>query len=384
MWEPIDGVDDDLGDASDDGAPDPESVKHSWLAFCSDFWLEFSLDLNHFLDDHEAPNGFALRCQACLAALQDACVAVFSKPEFKVAPFDWTPEVHLEQFGSTVQGTEVKDSDLDVRITFAQFAVHGKDRQARYLQSLAKEPGEFEVVRVLISASLPLLTLRFRDVLVDVTMGGELVGGAEVDITVRELLDTVGVGARCFVRLVKVFGKKHGLINAYGGYLNSISWILLAVAYLQTEGCLPRCEELAMDEDTKRRRLWPVQLTPAFLARFFFFVEELGVQDGLVHHVSVCRSRGDGPVHYAVPKEDVRSNWCLVVEHPSLPERNLVSCLRQDAWIRTVKVCAWGRTVCEGSGESVSELFRADRSDWYQPRKRRRIRHRHMDETDGG
>ena len=120
------------------------------------------------------------------------------------------------------------------------------------------------------------------------------------------------------------------------------------------------------------------------VVRRFRFVCLDHVQDGLVHHVSVCRSRSDGPVHYAVPKEDVRSNWCLVVEHPSLPERNLVSCLRQDAWIRTVKVCAWGRTVCEGSGEGVSELFQADRSIWYQPRKRRRIRHKHMDETDGG
>merc|ERR1740129_2412635 len=210
-------------------------------------------------------------------------------------------------------------------MSFEQFAVHGQERQLRYLQGLAdatrRSPDElFEVMQLVRTARLPLLRLRFRGRLdVDLTMGDDVEGGgAECDAAIRALLAAApDGGAHRFVRVIKAFAKGRGLVDAYGGYLNSLSWTCLAICFLQGERCLPPCRELLplpqgggggrpaegtagcgaspaaerggveaatrppptrVTPPPKRRRgcFWPVQLTGALFARFFAFMERCG------------------------------------------------------------------------------------------------------------
>ncbi|CAK0816951.1 unnamed protein product, partial [Prorocentrum cordatum] len=105
----------------------------------------------------------AATAHRCLEALGAACSGALSGPEFRMAPFDWSPEVVLELFGSCEQGTALRSSDVDVRMSFTQFHVTDKERQLRYLRAVAASPGDrFEVVR-LIEARLPVLRLRFLE-----------------------------------------------------------------------------------------------------------------------------------------------------------------------------------------------------------------------------
>lgn len=93
--------------------------------------------LNAVHDEQAADADFLASCDRCMVALQEVCSAALGVEEFKVAPFDWTPDVRLERFGSTLQGVALKTSDLDVRMTFEQFCVHGQEKQMRYLKAVA-------------------------------------------------------------------------------------------------------------------------------------------------------------------------------------------------------------------------------------------------------
>merc|ERR1719162_723501 len=98
--------------------------------------------------------------------------------------------------------------------------------------------------------------------------------GGEIDIVIQTLLSASSDdGALRFIRLVKIFAKAHGLIDAFGGYMNSLSWVFLGIAFLQKEACLPDLNAFVENADEAMRNLWPVRLNPALLARFFAFIE---------------------------------------------------------------------------------------------------------------
>ncbi|CAJ1423944.1 unnamed protein product [Effrenium voratum] len=297
-----------------------------------DWWSSGdSFELKKILEDvHDAQvasKDFEDTCTECLSELQTICSSALSAEEFKVAPFDWTPDVQLEAFGSTRQKTALMSSDLDVRMSFQQFEVHGQERQLRYLRAVAAVPGRrFRVLKT-IAARLPVLRLHFDARLeVDLTMGDS--EGSGVDRWVRQLLDEEALGPAPlrFVRLAKAFSKKQGLVDAFGGFLNSTSWICLAVCFLQSERYLP-CGD-------KATRLWPLQLTVGLMVRFFAFVEacnrsRISIRTGLVQRRKSSWS-GGLPAH-------------LYVEHPEKEGFNIASCLTEEGWLEILRKCRWAR-----------------------------------------
>merc|ERR1712137_740595 len=208
-----------------------------------------------------------------------------------------------ETFGSTVQCVALQSSDVDVRMSFEQFTVQDKVRQIHYLKGIAAAPGEDFSHVDLIEARVPVLRLRFRDQLdVDLTMGNELEGGREVDDVVSQLLNAgADQGVRRFVRLVKVFAKAHKLVNAFNGFLNSISWVCIVINFLQKQQCLPSF--LQIKEDMKQE-LCPVVLAPVMLGRFFAYFEKCGKQKQRVSvFEATCRVERGTP-------------WPVFVENP--------------------------------------------------------------------
>merc|ERR1719446_849858 len=113
----------------------------------------------------------------------------------------------------------------------------------------------FEVARTIRGNRLPVLRLKFESSLdVDLTMGEDFAGGAELDLFVDEVLSAAADdGARRFVRLVKAFSKAQGLVDAYSGYMNSLSWVLLAISFLQHEAFLPPCRIVRRVASGKQR-----------------------------------------------------------------------------------------------------------------------------------
>eukprot|EP00933_Yihiella_yeosuensis_P008406 TRINITY_DN11382_c2_g1_i1.p1 TRINITY_DN11382_c2_g1~~TRINITY_DN11382_c2_g1_i1.p1 ORF type:complete len:343 (-),score=43.99 TRINITY_DN11382_c2_g1_i1:102-1130(-) len=306
----------------------------------NDWWTsEESFEVANFLeathDAQAAIERFDKTCAECLKALKKMCSDVFSAPEFRVAPFDWTPDVCLEPFGSTRQGTALASSDLDVRMTFEQFAVHGQDRQLKYLRAIEAAPGRFEVIKMVL-ARLPVLRLRFDGWLeVDLTMGGSAEEGPWIDTCVRSLLTaSVDGNAERFVRLVKAFAKEHKLVDAYGGFLNSTSWTCVAISFLQEQGCLPalknvdRCEKAA---------LWPVRLTASLFIRFFAFVERLGRRP---HRLSLVFGDTERARHRSWSGNMAHP---LTVQHPDREGVNLAGCLSEGGWKKSVEKCRWAR-----------------------------------------
>lgn len=311
-------------------------------------------------DEQIADAAFEQLVKDGFQALREACSAALSQPEFKVAPFDWTPDVVLEAFGSTRQGTAVKSSDLDVRMTFEQFEVHRHERQMFYLKGIADSPGSRFKVFKLIPGRVPVLRMRFDDRLdVDLSMGGTFDGGdlaadtVGVDHYIKALLAAAAheETARRFVCLVKIFARGNALIDAHLGYLSSTSWTLLAISFLQSQRCLPAASAVVADlpgkdgveRPSKRPRadgpLWPVELTPGLLSRFFAYMEHLGD-----HHFRVSVFSGR-----IIPMHNITCSGAqqipLFLEYPSERRRetNVAMTLKTEPWQRIVGRCREAR-----------------------------------------
>lgn len=277
--------------------------------------------------------------------LQSTCSQALSGPEFRVEPFDWTPDVRLEAFGSTRQGTALQSSDLDVRMTFEQFEVHGQQRQLKYLRGIEASPGKrFEVVQ-LIEARLPVLRLRFDGHLhVDLSMGGTLEGGGArrdedgfgIDQPLTALADAAidADAVRRFVRLVKAFAKENKLVNAYFGLPSSTTWTCLALVFLQLEGCVPSGQEVAQGVATPHR-LWPVQLSVGLLHRFLGFVEDFGERP---HKVSTWQGTSFPTRSWTCSGQPAHP---LFVEHPDHRRNsvNLAQSLSWSGWLQATRCC---------------------------------------------
>lgn len=311
-------------------------------------------ELEKIHDLRAADNSFNDSCARGLAALLVACRQALSGPEHRVAPFDWTPDVKLEPFGSTEQGTALRSSDLDVRLSFEQFAVKDPERMQHYLDAIAEairklptnsclaSRGDLEVVRVVRGNRLPVLRLKYEGSLdVDLTMGEDFAGGADLDRLVDEVLSAaVDDGARHFVRLVKAFSKAQGLVDAYSGYMNSLSWVLLAIGFLQREACLPSCRHVRKGRVTSGKRkihLWPARISAGFFVRFFAFISSLG-------HVPWKISIWNGDVYRAHPFS-LGGNPAhpLYIENPLRRDFNVALCLRDSCWRVILERCSRAR-----------------------------------------
>lgn len=354
-----------------DDTPSPAPAVPWWSSSAS---FRFAKLLEDIHDEQVEDAEFRELCKEGMEALQATCSEVLAAPEFCVAPFDWTPDVRLEAFGSTQQGTALKTSDLDVRMSFEQFEVYGQQRQLRYLKAIQAKPGKhFKVVQLIAEAKLPVLRLRFDGRLdVDLTMGGTFTGvdgsedrsareeGPGVDHHVKAVLAAAKdeEAARCFVRLAKSFAKASNLVHAHGGYLSSTSWTFLAINFLQLEGCLPPCAETrsrdAVASDAELFRLWPVQLSISLLCRFFSFVEQCGSQP---HKVSLLRGR-------CWPLRETSCSGAashpLFVEYPSQRRShfNIAHSLTPASWGTTVRRCRQARmalTAKEGFSRAAQE-----------------------------
>lgn len=295
--------------------------------------------------------GYEELCSKCLKDLEQLCRDALSVPEFRVAPFDWTPEPRLEPFGSLLQGTAIHSSDLDVRMSFTQFSVLRRERQLEYLEGIARgvANSSFEVVILIAAAALPILQLRYEGKLdVDLSMGEAMTTGAVVDKTVSDLLDAAeSPGPRRLVQLVKAFAKKHKLLGAHMCFLNSISWVLLALTFLQMEGALPLHEDLELPN---RPRLWAIEITQDLIYRFFVFMVELGNEQ----LVDVTRSRQSGA---PAPSEMQGALKPLTITHPGLPGRNISQCLSRRNWDVTLWSCKWARDHCARGGSAFWDIF---------------------------
>jgi len=318
----------------------------AWLEKTHDVCISKALEKVH--DDRAADSNFDDVSARCLEALLKACSEALSGPEHRVAPFDWTPDVKLEPFGSTQQGTALRISDLDVRLSFEQFAVKDPERMMHYLDAIAEAlnaaPSDrlLEVVRVIRGNRLPVLRLKFeRSLEVDLTMGEDFTGGAELDLLVNEVLSVShDEGARRFVRLVKAFSKAQGLVDANGGYLNSLSWVLLAINFLQYEACLPTCRNLKNGRFLSGKRkmhLWPTRPSAGLFVKFFDFVARLG---SVPSRISVWN--GEFWKAYAFSLSGAPAHP-LFIENPMRKEFNVCHCLRDACWQVILERCRKAR-----------------------------------------
>ncbi|CAJ1418846.1 unnamed protein product [Effrenium voratum] len=268
-----------------------------------------------------ADAAFSETCSECLAALRKECTAALSGPEFEMKPFDWSPEPTLVAFGSFAQGTALKTSDLDVHLSFQQFAVRRKERQVQYLRAIESSlSGAFQVCSLIDTARVPVLRLSYKELPVDLTMGDAEDCGS-VDDAISSIL-AAGPRARQLVCLVKAFAKANGLVDAYNGYLNSVSWVFLCISFLQAEGCLPAFQETPTD-------LHAVHLNVETLSRALGFIAKCCSRR---HRISLCRSTLGLRPH--------RGRERLFLEHPKLPARNLAYSLRAPAPKQIARACA--------------------------------------------
>ncbi|CAJ1335462.1 unnamed protein product [Effrenium voratum] len=283
-----------------------------------------------------ADAAFSETCSECLAALRKECTAALSGPEFEMKPFDWSPEPTLVAFGSFAQGTALKTSDLDVHLSFQQFAVRRKERQVQYLRAIESSlSGAFQVCSLIDTARVPVLRLSYKELPVDLTMGDAEDCGS-VDDAISSIL-AAGPRARQLVCLVKAFAKANGLVDAYNGYLNSVSWVFLCISFLQAEGCLPAFQETPTD-------LHAVHLNVETLSRALGFIAKCCSRR---HRISLCRSTLGLRPH--------RGRERLFLEHPKLPARNLAYSLRAPAPKQIARACAAAQLRLRARGPS--EIF---------------------------
>jgi len=337
-------------------------LETTWWGSATSFRLAALLEETH--GRVAADKDFVQTCEECLKVLKEACSAALSKDEFRVQPFDWTPDVQLEAFGSTRQGTALLSSDLDVRMSFQQFDVHDSQRQIKYLKGIQASPGDRFKVMQLIEARVPLLRLVFDGWLqVDLSMGRAMEGAADgaeedgegVDRTLVAVLAAAAhaqaaAAAVRFVGLVKAFAKSWCVVDAHAGLPSSTSWCCLAICFLQMQGCLLSLYELFEAENgadgpagkrRPRRQLWPVELTPELFVRFFAFVEQVGSRP---HKVSLLRGSCRGRYWLSAGKSGGPPHP-LFVEFPSARRLhyNIAQSLTPEGWQKAVGVCREAR-----------------------------------------
>lgn len=324
--------------------------------------------LDEVHDEQAAGADFEKLCKDALEALKVMTSKAIAVPKFRVEPFDWTPDVKLETFGSTRQGTALKSSDLDVRMTFEQFEVRDTERQMTYLKGIVDGIDANFTVSRLTPGRVPLLRMRYQNLLdVDLTMGGsfedsdltqDVVG---VDHYIREVIATATDQEPVlrFCRMVKIFAKANRLVDAHTGFLSSTSWTLLAINFLQLERCLLPATTVARNgngQETpakKQRtlaRLWIAKPSLSLFLRFLLYMEALGKTP---HKVSLLKGKCWSQEY---------PNCKLYLEYPSETKQgtNIANTLTPKSWDITKECCEKAAKFLRPKGEGLLEKQEGD------------------------
>ncbi|CAK8987098.1 unnamed protein product [Durusdinium trenchii] len=204
------------------------------------------------------------------------------------------PNTTVKSFGSTLQGTFLEGSDLDLYICSSREydTRHTHDEQVKMLRfleaELRKSFKSFEVKerRFEWHVRVPILILLFQshqhELQVDISVGElDHVGVQKgfVDRLIRAAL-TKGEVALPMVLLVKRWAKVENLNKAFEGSLSPLAWTLLCLYFLICKDRLPK-EALAVPAEEPVPRRNAVKLcqncpTQQELSDFFDMVSELG------------------------------------------------------------------------------------------------------------
>jgi hypothetical protein len=198
-------------------------------------------------------------------AVFQVCKAVMNDCEFLEARSlenqgeivaNWT----LKMVGSGVQRTALVDSDFDMSLSIKPFfwnnqflgsrhnprGRHWFTRFGEQLRSVIKNDpfwGKMELVmgRVVVYRMTRWDPITETNVEVDLTItDATFETERDRDETIETFVEVLPPGTLDFIRLVKCWSKKIKVNNAAEGTLNSLSWVCLALSFLQQYGLAPQ------------------------------------------------------------------------------------------------------------------------------------------------
>jgi len=145
-------------------------------------------------------------------------------------------------FGSWAQDAPLEGSDLDVALVFpGQFEAEsplGKSERVQILRSFVAR-AEFEtldVIEEIFRAKVPILRLEYADESLAAPLEVDLsVGNSRTGMLDEWIHNQLKACSRCkpFLRLVKHWAKQRNINKALLGCLNSISWTMLVLFFVQ-------------------------------------------------------------------------------------------------------------------------------------------------------
>jgi len=271
-------------------------------------------------------------------------------------------KVGIRPFGSYVQHTAMKGSDVDLAIVFdgvVEFdndpndqSIASKNLKIRLLNTLSErlktKSATLNVLEEVFTAKVPVLKIEYKDEVddepldVDISVGKWTTGAA--DYMIGELLETNDI-VRDTYYLLKAWVKARlscpDKTPAFHGLLNSFSWVLLFIYHCQQQGYLTPYN--ARDRET-------VVLDKtdmcAILESFFGFMLSLDKDRcrqekklSIFHGTALARMGGDFRA---------QSLW---VEDPSLQSNNTARCCRPSGWNVIISECYRAKMVLAEGGD---------------------------------
>lgn len=252
--------------------------------------------------------------------------------------------LELRAVGSYRQNTHLMASDLDLSlevVTSETGVVRSSGWCAHIISGLQdyirkQHDSPFNIKLMLLTARVPVLKLDFytdSGVLeVDLTVETDLSKRARVlyrDDVVARLLEFADPLANTLCRLVKHWAKTHFLNSAFEGTLNSLSWALLVVSYLQQQGMIPSFDDLP---NRPRPVYTDARIIPQLRGFYGWMVDVIGSQPmviDIVHGTCV-----PGPATMQQP-------LCLKDPDGMAPENsNTAQTLQFGPWQRIIDECA--------------------------------------------
>lgn len=298
--------------------------------------------LYELLDEVSGDHVYENRMQECAEALRVVCNDYFSTLRLKG---EEVREVRFRAVGSYRQNTHLKASDYDLSlevVTTEEGIVRSSGWCAHIISGLQdyvrnQHDSLFGVKLMLSTARVPVLKLDFYSedgatLEVDLTVETDLSKRIRVlyrDDVVSQLIMFADPLANTLVRIVKHWAKTRLLNSAFEGTLNSLSWALLIVSYLQQQGLIPSFEELP---NYQRLVYTDTRLTPQLRGFFRWMVDVVGSGP---HIIDVMQGTClPGPSTMQQP-------LCLKDPDGMAPDNaNTAATLQPQPWLRILDECA--------------------------------------------
>lgn len=316
---------------------------------------------------------FTRAAQTALAAVAQACARAFGE------------EAWVLPFGSLVQGTNLRGSDLDLCIHAPGLAESRSDHIEHTMQVMALKrllwelPPCFAVqeTRFYRTVRVPIVILNFTDddgqlVEVDVSMGVS-VGGVEKGYSDRLVRRVVARAPQVLplVQIVKHWAKVERLNKAFDGFLNPLGWTLLVIYWFMERGDFGP-EILQTPEIFEVRFRGSCTLPPPLerakeqvavrapstedLASFFSFVASFGELG--------CDDEGSciSIVDHSFTSGGASDPGLLFIEDPGvrLAARrsvNIARCVRHGPWQKLLKRAGSAANVLQRGGAAANTLL---------------------------